>query len=171
MVDGKKVPFQFSMVTYGGSSEYETLAKKYREDLLSIGVKMDAVPLEWSAMLKKMDELDFDAYTGAWAPSIDTDLRGVWHSSQADVPQSSNRIGFKNPEADTLIEAHRRELDHDKRISICRQFHALIAEEQPYTFFYQRSRPMLYWDYMNEPLFTVESPYRDNRYFSLRQSP
>lgn len=169
VVDGKKVEFAFTMMIYGGSNEYDTLAAAYREALLSIGVKMSVEAPEWSAMLKKLDSLEFDAYTGAWAPGIDTDLRPVWHSSQVEVAQSSNRIGFKNARADELIEAHRRELDHDKRVALCREFHALIADEQPYTFFYQRRRPMLYWDYMNAPLFTVENPYRDVRYFSFSQ--
>lgn len=167
MIDGKKKEFVFTLMIYGGSNEYDTLASAYREALLTIGIKMNVEAPEWSAMLKKLDSLEFDAYTGAWAPGIDTDLRPVWHSSQVEVPQSSNRIGFKNARADEIIEAHRRELDHDKRIALCQEFHRLVAEEQPYTFFYQRRRAMLYWDYLNTPLFTVENPYRDIRYFSF----
>jgi ABC-type transport system substrate-binding protein len=169
LIDGKSVPFEFSLLIYGSSNEYETLARVYREALLSIGVKMNIEALEWSAQLKKMDEKSFDAYTGAWAPGVDSDLKQIWHSSQADIPESSNYIEFKNPDADRLIDAHRRELDRTKRTAICQDFHALLAEEQPYTFFYQRKRAMLYWDYLNEPIFTIVNPYRDFRFFSFQK--
>lgn len=168
VVDGKKVPFSFSLLIYGGSNEYDTLARVYREALLSIGVKMMPEGLEWSAQLKKMDEKDFDAYTGAWVLDPEVDLKPTWSSAQADVPQSSNYIEFRNAEADKLIDAHRHERDPAKRTALCRQFHALIAEEQPYTFFYQRKRPVLYWDYMNDLLFAQVNPYRDLRYMSFR---
>ncbi len=168
VIKGKKTPFEFSLLMYGGSSEYETLARIYREDLLQVGIKLNPLPLEWSAQLKQQESRDFDAYTGAWVPDWDIDLKPIWHSSTADQPASSNYIGFKNAEADRLIDAHRQEQDPEKRAGYCQAFHRLVAEEQPYSFFYARKRPVLYWDYVN-PLFTVLYPYRDLRYFSFNQ--
>ncbi|MFN7142859.1 MAG: ABC transporter substrate-binding protein, partial [Myxococcota bacterium] len=167
LIDGKKVPFSFTMVIYGGSSEYENLARVYGEALQRIGIKMTPQPLEWAAQLKKTGERDFDAYTGAWVPGWETDLFQIWHSSEADKPQSSNYVSFKNPEGDRIAEALRREFDTDKRIELCHQFHALVHDEQPYTFFYQRKMPMLYWDHMNDPVFSKLNPQRDARILSF----
>lgn len=170
LINGEKKSFAFTLVTYGGSTEYETLASVYRQALLSIGVKMTPEPLEWSTMLKRMDERAFDAYTGAWVPNWDVDLYQIWHSSEADKPQSSNRIGFRNPDADKLVEALRRAFDPAERVNVCHQFHQLVHEEQPYTFFYQRTRPVLYWDYLNDPEFSLVHPYRDLRFWSFREA-
>lgn len=168
-INGQRVPFAFSLITFGGSSEYETIASIWREDLLTIGVQMQPVPLEWSAMLKKMDERDFDAFTGAWVTTWEADLMQLWHSSEADKPKSGNRIGFRNPEADRIAEALRLEFDEGKRTELCHAFHRLIAEEQPYTFFYQRERTVLYWDHLNALEFLQAPPHRDVRLFSFNQ--
>ncbi|HND33311.1 MAG TPA: hypothetical protein PLA94_25105, partial [Myxococcota bacterium] len=58
--------------------------------------------------------------------------------------------------------------DPAKRAGYCQAFHRLVAEEQPYSFFYARKRPVVYWDYLT-PVFTVLYPYRDLRYFSFNQ--
>lgn len=170
VIAGERVPFEFSMLIYGSSNEYETLANIYREDLLTIGVKMTPQALEWSTMLKKMDEKDFAGYSGAWVVSWEVDLYQLWHSSQADQPNSSNRVGFRNADADVIIEALRTEFDQDKRIELCHEFHALIHEEQPYTFFYQRKRPIVYRSYLNDPEFNMVWPYRDLRYWSFNET-
>ena len=171
MIDGQKVPFEFTFLMYGSSTEYETLASIWREALLEVGVKMTPSPVEWSTMLKKMDEREFDVYSGAWVPGWDTDLMQLWHSTEADKPQSSNRIGFRNAEADKIAEELRRTFDDDRRTELCHDFHALVHDEQPYTFFYARERPVLYWDHLNEPQFSLNWPYQDKRYWSFQSAP
>ena len=42
--------------------------------------------------------------------------------------KSSNRIGFRNKDADRIAEALRREFDQDKRVALCHEFHALVHE-------------------------------------------
>ncbi len=168
VIDGKKIPFAFTLTIYGSSDEYATVANVWREALLQIGVRMDPRPLEWSTMLKKVEEREFDAYTSAWAMDWDVDLMQIWHSSEADKPQSSNRIGFKNKEADRIAEALRAEMDPTKRVALCHEFHKLAHEEQPYTFFYENVRPVLYWNDLNTPEFSKVWPQFDIRYWSFR---
>ena len=171
VIDGQKTDFSFTFLIYGSSNEWATLAEVYREDLLSIGVKMVPSAVEWSTMLKKMDEHEFDVYSGAWVLSMPTDLMQIWHSSEADKPKSSNRIGFRNAEADAIAEKLRVTFDSKARTELCHQFHALVHEEQPYTFIYQRRRPVLYWDHMNEPEFEMQYPHRNIRHYSFLQEP
>ena len=169
VVNGERIPFEFSMLIYGGSSEYQTLANIYREDLLQVGVKLNPRSVEWSTMLKKMNDREFDVYTGAWVLGWETDLVQLWHSQEADKTKSSNRIGFRNKQADHIADTMRRTFDENERLKLCRDFHKLVHEEQPYTFIYQRSRPVVYWDYMNNPEFSVVSPYRNLNYFSFSE--
>jgi ABC-type transport system substrate-binding protein len=166
-IDGEIIPFEFTMVIYGSSSEYATIANIYREDLLSIGVKLNPVAVEWSTMLKKMDDREFDVYSGAWVTSWEIDLYQLWHSSEADRQKSSNRIGFRNAEADEIIVQLRKTFDPIERQKLCYAFHALVHEEQPYTFFYQRDRAVVYWDHLNAPEFQLINPYRDLRMWSF----
>ena len=90
---------------------------------------------EWSLFLKRKDEKNFDAYIAAWTVGWDADLYQIWHSSQADIPKGSNSIGFRNKEADKLIEALRVSMDTDERTKLLQAFHRLVADEQPYSFF------------------------------------
>ena len=171
MIDGEKVDFDFNFLIYGSSSEYEVLASIWRESLLEAGVKMTPTPVEWSAMLKKMDERAFDVYTGAWVPGWDTDIMQIWHSKEADKPKSSNRIGFRNERADEIAVALRNTFEPEERTKLCHEFHALVHDEQPYTFFFQRERPVLYWDHFNSPSFAQTYPYQDFRYWSFNAEP
>ncbi len=168
-VKGETVPFEFSFVTYGSSTEYQTISNIYREALLQIGVRMNPRPLEWSTMLKKLDEKEFGAFSGGWVLDWDTDLFQLWHSSEADRPKSSNRVGFRNKRADEIAEQLRREFDMTKRAALCHEFHQLLHEEQPYTFIYQRESAILYWDYLNKLEHSLIWPWQDIRYQSFKE--
>ena len=52
----------------------------------------------------------------------------------ANVPASSNFIGFVNPEADKLIEQIRVTFDPEERTKLYHKFHRLIYDEAPYIF-------------------------------------
>jgi peptide/nickel transport system substrate-binding protein len=133
---GKPAPFEFTLLIYGSSPEWTSAANIFKEDLLSIGVKMSVDAAEWSLMQKRMAEKKFDAFTGAWGLPWSSDPYQTWHSSQADVAQGSNRVGFRNAKADALIEELRLTLDPDKRTEMLRNIHRIINEEQPYSFVY-----------------------------------
>ena len=84
-----KIPLAWQFLIYGSSTEWETIANIYREDLLSIGVKMDPIAVEWSTHLKKMEDREFDAVSAAWVPGWEADLMQIWHSQEADRPKSA----------------------------------------------------------------------------------
>jgi ABC-type transport system substrate-binding protein len=132
----RRVPFEFTLLIYGSSPEFSSAANIFKEDLLSIGVKMNIEAAEWSLMQKRMDEKKFDAFTGAWSLPWSVDLFQTWHSSQADAPKGSNRVGFRNKQADKLIEALRVTIDKPERIRLLHAFHHILQDEQPYSFMF-----------------------------------
>jgi ABC-type transport system substrate-binding protein len=142
--DGKPLEFRFKLLMYANSAEYANLANLFREELRQIGVVMDPLPVDWPLMQQKMEERDFDCYTGAWALGWEADPYQLWHSSQADLTKSSNRIGFRNAAADRIIEQLRVTLDEEERLPLLHRFHAIIHEEQPYTFLFMRSLPRVH---------------------------
>ena len=136
IIDGQSVNFEFSILVYGHRPEFIAAMESYRNDLARIGVSMRIQPVEWAIMVQRMTEKDFDAFTGGWVLGWITDLYQIWHSSQADAPRGSNRVGFRHPEADEIIEQVRRTFDDDARRELFRRFHRIVHDEQPYTFWY-----------------------------------
>jgi ABC-type transport system substrate-binding protein len=164
------IKFDFDLTIYGNSDEYLSLGNIFKEDLAQIGVNMKVSPMEWANLLKKVDDREFDAITLAWVFSPDVDFYQIWHSSQADEPKGSNRVGFRNEKADELIIALQNEFDYKERLRIAKEFHALCYDEQPYTFFYTRKYPV-FWQ--SEKLKNVElsrtRPYMNPRPWYLSQ--
>ncbi|HTV24561.1 MAG TPA: ABC transporter substrate-binding protein [Polyangiaceae bacterium] len=158
---GKRTPFTFSLLAYGASPEWASTANIFKEDLLAIGVKMSIELAEWPSMLKRMEEKKFDAYTGAWALPWSTDPYQVWHSSQADVPKGSNRVGFRNKKADAIIEELRVTLDLAKRTELLRAFHRIVAEEQPYSFMFTQKIPYCHRNTIQGVVYAKERPLPD----------
>jgi peptide/nickel transport system substrate-binding protein len=156
--DGKRAPFEFTMLTYGSRKEWSALTNIFKEDLLKIGVKMNIETAEWSLMQKRMEEKRFDAYTGGWATGWDDDLYQIWHSSQADVPKGSNRVGFRSKEADGIIEKVRVTFDEDERTQLFRAFHRIVNDEQPYTFVIARTEPLCMWNDVKDVIFAKVRP-------------
>jgi peptide/nickel transport system substrate-binding protein len=166
-IDGAMTDFEFNLTIFGSSKEYKTIGDIFKEDLAKIGVKLNVQPTEWAMLLKRVDAREFDAVTLAWVSGPDVDFRQIWHSSQADEPQSSNYISFRNEDADKIIEELEVTFDYDRRVELAHQFHKLLYEEQAYTFFYTR-RSSYYW---NKRLKNVKSqltrPYLNARAWYL----
>ncbi len=156
--DGVRKPFEFTLLIYASSQEMDSVANVLKEDLLKVGVRMKIDKAEWSLMQKRMEDRDFDAFTGGWAMGWDVDLYQIWHSSQADLPKASNMIGFRNPEADEIIEALRESFDTEERVALARRFHRIVHEEQPYSFFYVRERYYTWWDEVRRVVFPKVRP-------------
>jgi len=166
-VDGALIPFEFKLIVYGSSNEYKTVGNIYKEDLAKIGVKMTVAPMEWANLLKKVDAREFDAVTLAWVSGPPVDFRQIWHSSQADIPKGSNRVGFRNPEADKIIEALETEFDEGRRKELAHAFHELIYDEQPYTFFYTRKSKVYWQQDLKNVWFQLVRPHINPRPFYL----
>jgi len=134
-IDKEGKPFRFEMSFTAAVPEWENMAVMYKEDLKKAGIDMVIRKLEWASFLESINDWKFDACALAWGLVPYPDYYQVWHSSQADIKPSSNHVGFKNEEVDRLIDLNREEFDINKRIEYSHRIHAILHEEQPYTFF------------------------------------
>ena len=83
----------------------------------------------------------FDALCLGWAlGSPPEDPRQLWYSNGAKEQGSSNAVGFANAEADEIINKLTFEADPERRMALYHRFHAIMHEEQPYTFLYEGKR-------------------------------
>lgn len=128
------VPFSFEFLIAAGSKFGEQLATILQENLKQVGIKMEIRKLEWAVFIQKIDDHNFDAATLAWSLGWESDPFQVWHSSMAD--KGSNFVGFKNAEADRIMEDARKEFDSAKRHEMYHRLHEILNEEQPYTFLF-----------------------------------
>jgi len=134
--DGKKM--QFTLITNSGNEIRKAILAIVQDYWKKIGVDVSTDVLEWSVFIQeRINKLDFDAVILGWMMSIEPDLYQIWHSSQTH-PYQLNFIGFKNKQADELIEKIRREYDLQRQIFYCHKLHRLIADECPYTFLFVR---------------------------------
>jgi peptide/nickel transport system substrate-binding protein len=153
-----RTPFEFTLLVPLGSKESLVMANVLRDDLLKLGVKMNLETAEWSLFLKRMDEKNFDAFPAAWTVGWDEDPYQIWHSSQADVAKGSNRVGFRNKEADVIIDTLRETFDPAERVKLLRAFHRILADEQPYSFFAFKKLPVCHWKEVENVSFSKVYP-------------
>jgi len=130
--DGQRLEFTFLLIS--NHPYYSRIAPIMKEDMAKIGVIMNIVEMEWNVYTERLNEWNFDACGLGWSLSYEQDPFQLWHSSEARKKKSSNHCGFENAEADQIIETARREFDAERRNALYRRFHAIIHEEQPYTF-------------------------------------
>lgn len=131
--DGKK--FHFTLITNNGNDIRKAILAIAQESWKKIGIDVTTELLEWSVLLKRINQHDFDAVVLGWSMGIEPDLYQIFHSSQTH-PYQLNFVGYKNPEADRLIIKIRQEYDLKKRVEYCHQLHRVIANDQPYTFLF-----------------------------------
>ncbi len=134
MVNGKKVEFHFTL-SYA-NADTKKYWELYQSDLKKNGIVMDIQLLDWNALLKAMDENNFDSVSLAWGGgTVDLDPKQIWHSSSAGKG-GSNFINYSNPEVDKLIDQARVETDKSKRVTLLRKIYKTIAEDAPYNFLF-----------------------------------
>jgi peptide/nickel transport system substrate-binding protein len=153
--DKDGTPFRFEFLISAGSQFAEQLATLLKESLAREGIEMNIRKLEWAVFTQFLDERNYDAITLAWSLSVEEDPYQLWHSSQT-VKGGSNHTGFTNAEVDKIIEAGRVEFDKPTRVAMYRRMHAILHEEQPYTFLF-----------CNPSLVIFDARFRDVRLYPL----
>ncbi len=135
--DKDGVPFRFKYMIGSGVTLHEQIAKLVKDEAAKAGIEVTLDPYEWSVFSQRLNDRQFDAVNLAWHGAIEGDPYQIWHSSQIGN-RGSNCVGFRNAEADAIIEEARQTLDDDKRNALYHRFHRILHDEQPYTFIYTR---------------------------------
>ncbi|MCA9161923.1 MAG: hypothetical protein KDA62_03050 [Planctomycetales bacterium] len=136
MIDGQLVEFQFDLMIYSDSPQYLAIAETIKDRLRTVGVDAQISPTKWALMLQKLRKKEFDATILGWVSDWKSDPYQIWHGSQAELQESSNAIGYANPEVDRLIDELRRTVNEDKQMELYHAIDRQIYDDQPYTFLY-----------------------------------
>lgn len=132
--DAKGDPFEFEYTYATGGEISERLARFVKDSYAKAGIVVKTRPLDWSRYQEILKLRDFDAITMGWgANAPESDPRQIWHS-ESIKEGGDNFTQWSNKDCDALIEKGRRTMDEAERMQVWRQFEAVIAEDQPYTF-------------------------------------
>ena len=144
-INGKRVPFAFTMTYYVKNHLTKSLCEYIATALKKIGISCSLNGVDMADLSLSFQEKNFDALCMGWALGAPPeDPKQLWSSSGAHEKGSSNAVGFANAEADEIITALQYEEDPQKRIALYHRFHRIIHEEQPYTFLYSPITKFLY---------------------------
>ncbi|MCS7215225.1 MAG: peptide-binding protein [Thermodesulfovibrio sp.] len=131
--NGKR--FSFILLVNQGNEARLKAAQIIKEQLKKVGIELNIRVLEWQSFLELVTKRQFQAVLLGWSLSRDPDLYDIFHSSKTK-PGEFNFVGYSNREVDLLIEKARELLDREERKKLYKRVHALITEDQPYTFLY-----------------------------------
>lgn len=148
-INGKRVPFKFALTYYVKNSVTKSLCEYIATALKKVGISCSLNGVDMADLSSSFQDKTFDALSMGWALSTPPeDPRQLWSSSGAKEKGSSNAVGFANAEADAIIDQLQYEDDEEKRIKLYHRFHAIIHDEQPYTFLYSPKTTFLYREYL-----------------------
>jgi peptide/nickel transport system substrate-binding protein len=146
------------------------IAQMTAEALVSIGVPVEAEPIDFQTMLARVDEQNFDACTNAWTMSRDPDVLYSFYHSSMDVTGGYNLSGIADPELDRVLLELRYAPDEPSARKAASRAQKLLSELMPVVPVYSRyfiSAVRKGWD----GVFSTDRSTTDNLYTLLSMTP
>ena len=130
--DGQR--FSFTVKTNKGNQIREDILVLVQDMFKEVGIEVKPNILEWTVFIGDMNKKDFEAAVAGWSVGLKMDMTTVWHSDS--INDRFNFVSYANPEFDRLNDAAIFEMDQEKAKQMWWRAQEMIAEDQPYTFFY-----------------------------------
>jgi peptide/nickel transport system substrate-binding protein len=132
--DGKRLSLVLKVPIEKESEAVKRVVLAFKNYLKNIGVDIQVAFKEWQSWKEDVFlEHDYDIVFASWVFDDSADISSLFHSGEIG-PWKNNFISYSNPEVDSLINESKLTLDHEKRRTINRKLHAILADECPYTF-------------------------------------
>jgi peptide/nickel transport system substrate-binding protein len=129
--------FRFKFMYSSQTVTYQRIAKLLKDEAAKVGVEVIPDPYEWSVVIGRLTERNFESMIMGWGGDIVEDVYQIFHSSQIEN-RGSNYVAFRNDQADTIMEQIRLSMDENDRDRLSRQLHRILHDQQPYTFLFAR---------------------------------
>jgi peptide/nickel transport system substrate-binding protein len=133
--DGTRL--SFSIKYNDGNQRRQDIAEIMQSQLAQIGIEARPQVVEWVTLLSQINDparRDFDGVVIGWVTEFRLDDTDLFHSDRIDQPYAWS--GTKNPEIDRLLDEIGLTMDREKAKVLFAEYQRVLAEEQPYTFFY-----------------------------------
>ncbi len=142
-------PFAFTILGREGQDAYLT---RFVADLRKLGITVTLDNKDFASWMRDMDKANFDMTWSSYGASIFRDPEVTWHSSQAHVDGSGNRVGFESAAVDAIIEKEKTMETFAERKAAYREIDRLITEQCPHAFLWNiAAKRLLYWNKFGVP--------------------
>src|SRR3569832_32980 len=94
--DAESRPFEFELVFFQDNEDTHHNEQNHKDHNTHTNNKQNPKPTEWSVMIDRIKQRDFDAITLGWPSGIETDIYQIFHSSQI-ADGGDDFISYKNP--------------------------------------------------------------------------
>jgi peptide/nickel transport system substrate-binding protein len=132
--DGKTLVLTLKVPIEKESEAVKRVVLAFKNYLKNVGADIRVEFKEWQAWKEDVFlDHEFDIIFASWVFDDSADISSLFHSGEIGS-WKNNFGGYANPEVDGLINESKLTLDHEKRRTINRRLHAILAEENPYTF-------------------------------------
>ncbi len=132
--DGKKLSLSLKVPIEKESESVKRVVLAFKNYLKQVGVDIRVEFQEWQAWKQDVFlENEFDIIFATWVFDDSADISSLFLTAEIG-PWKNNFGAYSNPEADALIMESKLTLDYEKRRTLNRKLHAILAEENPYTF-------------------------------------
>lgn len=102
----------------------------YRKYLADVGIRLVIKVAEnWKEFVQRINEKQAPMFYAAWYadfPDADNFLYVLFHSGS-----KTNRMGYRNPEVDRLLDQARGELDYMRRVEQYREIEKIVMQDAP----------------------------------------
>jgi peptide/nickel transport system substrate-binding protein len=119
------------------SKENETTKRvilAFQNYLKNVGIQINIEWLEWKVWTENVFvKHDFDLIYADWLFDDSFDISSLFHSREIG-PGRNNFGAYKNPEVDALLDETRTTLDIEKKRTIYKKLHEVLAQDAPYTY-------------------------------------
>jgi peptide/nickel transport system substrate-binding protein len=134
IIEKDGVQFSFVLNYAGGNPRREFAATIIKNNLKAVGIDVQAEPLEPGVLMEKIFTHKLNAWLAGWTVPIPLDLKPYWFSDLTQAP--FNLAGYKNPEADKLLDKIDKSKAGSGKNIIYKQFQDIIYQDNPVTFLY-----------------------------------
>jgi peptide/nickel transport system substrate-binding protein len=132
--EGKPLQFTLKIPIEKENETIKRVVLAFQNYLKQVGIKVNLEFREWQAWKQDVFvDHDFDMVIANWAFDDSADISTLFHSGET-AAWRNNFVEYSNPEVDALIVEAKTTLDREKQRTINQRLHAVLAEEQPYTF-------------------------------------
>ncbi len=132
--EGEPLRFRLKIPIEKENETVKRVVLAFQNYLRQVGIGVELEFREWQAWKQDVfGDHDFDIAIANWAFDDSADISTLFHSKESD-PWRNNFVSYTNLDVDALIMEAKTTLDREKQRSIYRRLHAILADEQPYTF-------------------------------------
>jgi ABC-type transport system substrate-binding protein len=172
LVNGKHVEAAIDLLIYANTPDHLTIAQIAQHEWRQIGVRLKITPVQQALMTQRTRAKDFDAVLRGWSLAWRADPYQAWYGGQAELADTANIIGYRNPEVDRLVTELRTTFDREKQRQLYHRVHELIYDDQPYLFLFSAKQTCGYNARLQNVKFYAVNPCVDYReWFVASTSP